>query len=195
MDKTLNYYNENAQSFASGTVSVEFTEIQDKFLQKLNPGAYILDFGCGAGRDTKYFLDQGYLVEAIDGSEQLCQIASKYTGIKVRQMLFQELEVNEKYDGIWACASILHLPKKELKEVLKKMLVALKPGGWIYTSFKYGEYEGMRNGRYFTDFTWNSFQRFIRETESLFIAESWVTGDVRPGREEEKWLNLLLQKR
>ena len=70
MDKTLNYYNENAQSFASGTVSVEFTEIQDKFLQKLNPGAYILDFGCGAGRDTKYFLDQGYLVEAIDGSEQ-----------------------------------------------------------------------------------------------------------------------------
>ena len=195
MDKTLNYYNENAQSFASGTVSVEFTEIQDKFLQKLNPGAYILDFGCGAGRDTKYFLDQGYLVEAIDGSEQLCQIASKYTGIKVRQMLFQELEVNEKYDGIWACASILHLPKKELKEVLKKMLVALKPGGWIYTSFKYGECEGMRNGRYFTDFTWNSFQRFIRDTESLSIAESWVTGDVRPGREEEKWLNLLLQKR
>lgn len=195
MDKTLNYYNENAQSFASGTVSVEFTEMQDKFLQKLNPGAYILDFGCGAGRDTKYFLDQGYLVEAIDGSEQLCQIASKYTGIKVRQMLFQELEVNEKYDGIWACASILHLPKKELKEVLKKMLVALKPGGWIYTSFKYGEYEGMRNGRYFTDFTWSSFQRFIRDTESLSIEESWVTGDVRPGREEEKWLNLLLQKR
>ena len=195
MDKTLNYYNENAQSFASGTVSVEFTEMQDKFLQKLNPGAYILDFGCGAGRDTKYFLDQGYLVEAIDGSEQLCQIASKYTGIKVRQMLFQEQDVNEKYDGIWACASILHLPKKELKEVLKNMLVALKPGGWIYTSFKYGEYEGMRNGRYFTDFTWSSFQRFIRDTESLSIEESWVTGDVRPGREEEKWLNLLLQKR
>ena len=110
-------------------------------------------------------------------------------------MLFQELKVNEKYDGIWACASILHLPKKELKEVFKKMLTALKPGGRIYTSFKYGEYEGMRNGRYFTDFTWNSFQRFIRETESLFIAESWVTGDVRPGREEEKWLNLLLQKK
>lgn len=112
------------------------------FCKSINPGAYILDFGCGAGRDTKYFLDQGYLVEAIDGSEQLCQIASKHTGIKVRQMLFQELKVNEKYDGIWACASILHLPKKELKEVFKKMLTALKPGGRIYTSFKYGEYEG-----------------------------------------------------
>ena len=74
------------------------------------------------------------------------------------------------------------------------MADALRPDGWIYTSFKYGEFEGMRNGRYFTDFTWNSFQRFIRDTESLSIEESWVTGDVRPGREEEKWLNLLLQK-
>ena len=94
MDKTLNYYNENAQSFASGTVSVEFTEMQDRFLEKLDPGAYILDFGCGAGRDTKYFLSQGYRVDAIDGSEQLCRIASDHTGIKVRQMLFQQLEAN-----------------------------------------------------------------------------------------------------
>ena len=195
MDKTLNYYNENAQSFASGTVSVEFTEMQDRFLEKLDPGAYILDFGCGAGRDTKYFLSQGYLVDAIDGSEQLCRIASDHTGIKVRQMLFQELEVNEKYDGIWACASILHLPKKELKEVLKKMLTALKTDGWIYTSFKYGEYEGNRNGRYFTDFTTDTFKDFIHDMHGLKIEEQWITGDVRPGRGEEKWLNLLLQKK
>ena len=131
----------------------------------------------------------------IDGSEELCKIASAYTGIPVRQMYFQDLDVREQYDGIWACSSILHLEKTELRSVLKKMADALRPDGWIYTSFKYGECEGMRNGRYFTDFTWNSFQRFIRDTESLSIAESWVTGDVRPGREEEKWLNLLLQKR
>ena len=194
MDKTLNYYNENAQSFADGTVSVEFTEMQDRFLEKLDPGAYILDFGCGAGRDTKYFLSQGYRVDAIDGSEQLCQIASDHTGIKVRQMLFQELEVNEKYDGIWACASILHLPKKELKEVLKKMLTALKNDGWIYTSFKYGEYEGNRNGRYFTDFTIDTFTDFVQGIQNMRIEEHWITGDVRPGRGEEKWLNLILQK-
>lgn len=195
IDKTLNYYNENAQSFASGTVSVEFTEVQVRFLKKLNLGAYILDFGCGAGRDTKYFLNQGYQVDAIDGSEQLCQIASKHTGIKVRYMLFQELEVNEKYDGIWACASILHLPKKELKDVLRKMLTALKPDGWIYTSFKYGEYEGERNGRYFTDFTIDTFTDFVQDIHNLQIEEHWITGDVRPGRGEEKWLNLILQKK
>ena len=195
IDKTLKYYNENAQSFASGTVSVKFTEVQDKFLEKLNPDAYILDFGCGAGRDTKYFLSRGYQVDAVDGSEQLCRIASEYTGIKVRQMLFQELDEKEKYDGIWACASILHLPKKQLREVLKNMYAALKSKGWSYTSFKYGEFEGERNGRHFTDFTIGTFKDFIHDMQGLKIEEHWITGDVRPGRGEEKWLNLLLQKK
>ena len=195
IDKTLKYYNENAQSFASGTVSVKFTEVQDKFLEKLNPDAYILDFGCGAGRDTKYFLSRGYQVDAVDGSEQLCRIASEYTGIKVRQMLFQELDEKEKYDGIWACASILHLPKKQLREVLKNMYAALKSKGWIYISFKYGEFEGERNGRYFTDFTTDTFKDFIHDMHGLKIEEQWITGDVRPGRGEEKWMNLLLQKK
>ena len=195
IDKTLNYYNKNAQCFTAGTVSGEFTKIQNKFLKKLNPGAYIVDFGCGTGRDTKYFLNQGYLVDAMDGSEQLCQIASELTGIKVRQMLFHELEVNEKYDGIWACASILHLQKKELKEVLEKMLTALKSDGWIYTSFKYGEYEGERNGRYFTDFTIDTFADFVQEIHNLQVEEYWITEDVRLGRSKERWLNLILQKK
>ena len=195
IDKTLKYYNENAQFFASGTVSVKFTEVQDKFLEKLNSDAYILDFGCGAGRDTKYFLSRGYQVDAVDGSEQLCRIASEYTGIKVRQMLFQELDEKEKYDGIWACASILHLPKKQLREVLENMYAALKSEGWIYISFKYGEFEGERNGRYFTDFTTDTFKDFIHDMHGLKIEEHWITGDVRPGRGEEKWLNLLLQKK
>lgn len=195
IDKTLKYYNENAQSFASGTVSVKFTEVQDKFLEKLNSDAYILDFGCGAGRDTKYFLSRGYQVDAVDGSEQLCRIASEYTEIKVRQMLFQELDEKEKYDGIWACASILHLPKKQLREVLENMYAALKSEGWIYISFKYGEFEGERNGRYFTDFTTDTFKEFIHDMHGLKIEEHWITGDVRPGRGEEKWLNLLLQKK
>lgn len=194
IDKTLKYYNENAQSFASGTVSVKFTEVQDKFLEKLNPDAYILDFGCGAGRDTKYFLSRGYQIDAIDGSEQLCRIASKYTGIKVRQMLFQELDEKEKYDGIWACASILHLPKKQLREVLENMYAALKSEGWIYTSFKYGKFEGERNGRYFTDFTKKTFDGFLSGIRHVKIEEQWLTGDVRPGRESEQWLNLILRK-
>ena len=194
-NQTIQYYDQNAADFVENTRNVDFHVMQDEFIEGLPAGAKILDMGCGSGRDTKYFLEHGYRVDAIDGSAELCALASEYTGIPVKCQLFQELDASEVYDGIWACSSILHLEKTELRSVLKKMADALRPDGWIYTSFKYGEYEGMRNGRYFTDFTWNSFQRFIRDTESLSITESWVTGDVRPGREEEKWLNLLLQKR
>lgn len=92
---TLDYYNQNAQSFATGTVSVDFHETQDRFLKLLDKGSLVLDFGCGSGRDTKYFLEHGMHVEATDGSEELCRIASDYAGIPVKQMLFQELKETE----------------------------------------------------------------------------------------------------
>lgn len=192
-NKTLDYYNQNAESFIQGTVSVDFKQTQDKFLQSLT-GKSILDFGCGSGRDTKYFIESGYAVTAIDGSEELCKSASAYTGIQVKHMLFQDLDEVDCYDGIWACSSILHLPKEELKIVTQKMSRALKPNGIIYTSFKYGNFEGERNGRYFTDFTLDVFKDFISDVKDIAIEEYWITGDVRPGREEEKWLNLILRK-
>ena len=194
MDDTIEYYNKNAEQFVQGTLSVDFTATQERFLAKLSVGTSILDFGCGSGRDTKYFLDKGYQVEATDGSAELCKLASEYTGICVKQMLFEELDEYEKYDGIWACSSILHLDKRALKDVLKKMAAALKTNGVIYTSFKYGDFEGERNGRYFVDFTQETFGEFIREVPELQIEEYWITGDVRPGRGEEKWLNLILRK-
>ena len=191
---TLDYYNRNAQSFAAGTVSVDFHETQDRFLKLLDKGSLVLDFGCGSGRDTRYFLEHGMYVEATDGSEELCRIASDYAGIPVKQMLFQELKETEKYDGIWACSSILHLPKQELKVVLMKMADALKEQGIIYTSFKYGDFEGKRNGRYFTDFTEDTFRDFVADITGIQIEEVWITGDVRQGRNEEKWLNLIIRK-
>lgn len=194
-NRTLNYYNTNAKSFVSSTLVVDFTETQDKFLHFLPPTSSILDFGCGSGRDTKYFLSAGKQVDAIDGSEELCKLASKYTGIPIKQMLFEELDVKAQYDGIWACSSILHLPKDELKDVLKKMLAALKEHGIIYTSFKYGTFEGERNGRFFTDFTEETFQKFVKDIAGIQIEEEWITGDVRPERGEERWLNLILRKK
>ena len=191
---TLDYYNQNAQSFVEGTISVDFHETQDRFLKLLDKGSLVLDFGCGSGRDTKYFLEHGMYVEATDGSEELCRIASDYAGIPVKQMLFQELKETEKYDGIWACSSILHLPKQKLKAVLMKMADALKEQGVIYTSFKYGDFEGERNGRYFTDFTEDAFRDFIADIAEIQIEETWITGDVRQGRNEEKWLNLIMRK-
>lgn len=192
---TLEYYDRNAAEFSKGTLNVDFSVTQERFLKKLKENACILDFGCGSGRDTKYFLEKGYRVDAIDGSEELCRLASEYTGITVKKMFFQELKEIEKYDGIWACSSILHLNKTELKSVISKMITALKPDGIIYTSFKYGDFEGERNGRFFTDFTEYSFEEYIQDIPEIGMEEVWITGDVRPGRSEENWLNLILRKK
>lgn len=194
MMNTIEYYNQNAREFFDSTIAVDFRDIQKKFLSYLPPFALILDFGCGSGRDTKFFKESGCLVEATDGSAELCKYAENYTGIAVKQMLFQELNEKNKYDGIWACSSILHLPYHDLLSVMKKMETALKMDGIIYTSFKYGTYEGERNGRYFTDMTENTFSKLISQVESLKIEEQWVTQDVRPGRGKERWLNLILRK-
>ena len=166
---TINYYNDNAVGFAEDTKAVDFADIQQIFLEHLSENAAILDFGCGSGRDTKYFLDHGYHVTATDGSESLCKIAADYTGIHVKQMLFEELNDENQYDGIWACASILHLPKVELPNIFYKMLHALKSNGEIYTSFKYGTFEGERNGRYFTDFIETEFIELIRPVQGLRV--------------------------
>ncbi len=191
--RTIGYYEMNADAFADTTIDVIFTDIQDKFLSYLPETGHILDFGCGSGRDTKYFMDKGYAVDAADGSEKMCEIAGGNTGITVRHIMFSDLDENRKYDGIWACASVLHLPKKELKDVFEKMIMAVKPGGYIYSSFKYGEFEGYRNGRYFTDFTLESFHEFLKTFPELTVTEEWISSDVRPGRQDEKWLNVILK--
>ena len=194
MDYTIDYYNQNAKNFIENTQNVDMHLAQDKFLQLLDSQSSILDFGCGSGRDTKYFLEKGYHVTATDGSAELCKLASAFTGIEVKEMLFQELDDINKYDGIWACSSILHLPKKELFPVLRKMCIALKSAGVIYSSFKYGDFEGERNGRYFTDFTEDTFRDFIKDIPELTIEDHWITSDVRPGRGNETWLNLIIRK-
>lgn len=195
LNKTINYYDTNAKEFVEGTLNVDFKATQDKFINKLPAKGYILDFGCGSGRDTKYFLAKDFNVDAIDGSIELCKIASEYTNIKVRHMYFNELSIVNKYDGIWACSSILHLSLDDLVDVFKRMSKALKDEGIIYTSFKYGDFSGERNGRYFTDMTEDSFANLIANVNNLKVEEQWITADVRPQRGNEKWLNLILRKK
>lgn len=191
---TLKYYNKNSADFVLSTREVDFREIQDKFLGLIAPKSFILDFGCGSGRDTKYFLSKGYTVEAWDGSIELCRTASEFAQVDVKNKLFQDLSAHGLYDGIWACSSILHLPLDELILVMTKIESALKNNGILYTSFKYGEFSGERNGRYFTDMTEGRFDGILKKCTDFQIIEIWRTGDVRPGRDNEQWLNILLRK-
>lgn len=193
--RTLDYYNTKAKDFVSDTVDVAFTDIQDIFLEYIPVGGRILDFGCGSGRDTRYFLSKGYDVDATDGSEELCKIASEYASVQVKQMLFEELNAIEEYDGIWACASILHVEKKQLPDIMKKIAIATKTGGVVYTSFKYGDFEGIRNGRFFTYLTEESFGELLEAVPELVVEKLWISADVRAERGEERWLNIVLRKR
>ena len=192
-NQTIQYYNQNATDFVENTRNVDFHVIQDEFLRKLPEGAAILDLGCGSGRDTKYFLEHGYQVNAIDGSAELCALASEYTGILVKCLLFQEWNEREAYDGIWACSSLLHLSYGELDDVLYRIENALRPQGILYMSFKHGVFEGERNGRYFLDFTEEKMDQLLKNHTGLRLLRSFHTEDVRPDRKEE-WLNLFLQK-
>lgn len=194
MTPTITYYNHNAKEFSENTKNITFTEIQDKFLGYLEPESRLLDLGCGSGRDTKYFLEHGFQVDAMDGSEELCKIASKFTGIEVNCKLFQELSCKEVYDGVWACASILHLKTKDLQEVFIKVAEALKEQGVVYISFKYGVFEGMRNGRYFNDMNQEKIHSLLERISFFKVEEMWITSDARKDREEEKWLNLILRR-
>lgn len=194
-DPTLDYYEENARAFARSTREADMSLARQAFLSRIPAGGRILDFGCGSGRDTKAFLDLGYEAEAADGSPALCREASAYTGLEVRCMRFEDLDAEEAYDGIWACASILHLKKEVLGKVFASMARALKGEGVLYASFKYGTFEGLRRGRHFTDFTEETFAAFLASVPVFETEETWISRDVRPGRDEEKWLNLLLRKK
>ena len=149
MDKTLEYYNQSAHAYAADTLNADVSKLYEFFLSRLPAHATILDLGCGSGRDSLHFLREGYRVQSIDGSPEFCKLASQLTGQPVLCRTFEDIDFAEEFDGIWACASILHVPSTRLPLVLENISHALKKGGHLYASFKYGTFEGDRNGRYF----------------------------------------------
>ena len=192
--ETLEYYDQIVKDFASRTLSADMSEEQERFTACLLDGALILDFGCGPGRDTKIFLDAGYRVEAIDGSEEMCRAASAYTGIPVKRMLFEELDAEKRYDGIWACASLLHLPAGKLPDVLRKIERALKSGGVLYASFRYGDFEGMLNGRYFTYYTEETLAEVFGAAPGLRVFDMRIAEDRLPEKRDLQWICALARR-
>ena len=193
-DGTLDYYNQNAAAFAGRTVETDLTCLYAPFLALLQPGASILDLGCGSGRDSKYFLDRGYAVTAVDGSSELCKIASAHIGRPVRQLLFQDLDYVEAFDAVWANACLLHVSPSALPGILQKINDALKPDGILHASFRHGSFSGERDGRLFTDLTERDLMGIIEHAPGFKIMDISVTQDARPDRGDIEWLNAILRK-
>ena len=190
---TMTYYQRNAQTFFDATVSVDMSSLYAPFLNLVVPGGRVLDAGCGSGRDAKAFGTLGYQVEAFDASAEMAELAAAYTGLPVRQKTFSALEAEEHYDGIWCCASLLHLPQAELSQAMQRLARALKPGGIWYLSFKYGVGEREKEGRHFTDLNEAGLEAQVAALPQVSIIEQWTTQDKRPDR-DEVWLNALLRR-
>lgn len=188
-----NYYDENYEEYFKNTIDADMSEMIERFLSYLKPGARILDAGCGVGRDTKVFLQKGYEVEAFDSSVQMCRISSEYTGQQTRLLRFEDMDYDNEFDGIWACASLLHVSREDLQDVFSRLEKALIRGGVLYASFKLGS-DYSENGRCFTCFDENEIIMFLKNSSTLGIMKMNVSRDVREEESFKLWTNLFLIK-
>jgi SAM-dependent methyltransferase len=194
-DPTLDYYAARADEFVRETLAVDMTPLYEPFLALVRPGGRVLDAGCGSGRDARAFLRRGYAVTAFDASPELARLASGVVGQPVGVLRFQDVAYEEAFDGVWACASLLHLPRAGVRDAVGRLVKALVPGGVLYVSFKRGAGEGERGGRHFTDYTADGLRTELNGCAGLAVVGVWESADVRPGREAEGWVNALARKR
>ena len=193
---TLDYYNKNSEEYFNSTLNVDMTNTYKPFLKLVPKDGKILDLGCGSGRDSMNFMKLGYEVTAVDGSKELAKKASALLGKEVIASTFEELELKEKFHGIWACASLLHIKREDLKTVLNNLYNNLDDNGVFYMSFKYGEKEYVDDkNRYFNCFTDESIIGFINENTKFNILGLYITEDKLGRVNEVKWLNLICNKK
>jgi SAM-dependent methyltransferase len=194
MDHTDQYYERFAAEFFGSTVGVDMAPIHQRFLARLPARAHILDAGCGSGRDAKAFAEAGFQVTAFDASAELARLASTYCGFEVAVRRFEEVDDVDAFDGIWCCASLLHVPLAAMPATLDRLWRALRPGGTLYLSFKHGTGERSHGGRRFTDADEATLRQWIGRWPDVHQLDLWLTNDQRPDR-TERWTNALATRK
>ena len=191
---SIDYYNRYAVPYYEETVDVDMTEVIEPFMELLPENAEVLDLGCGSVRDTIVLEERGFYVTPMDGSEEMCKLAEINTDQEVLQMTYDEMEFDDVFDGIWACAALVHLTDDEMREIMKKLIQALKADGILYFSVHKGDRDGIYNGRYFRDYTRKELSDLMEEFPELELINMWTTQDARSGKSDGQWLNVLAKK-
>ena len=194
MNQTIDYYNKNSEKFYKNTVHIDLSELYPKFLRHIPDNGTILDLGCGSGRDSLYFLEKGYIITSVDASEEMVRLSSELTGQKTQYLRMQDIEFKNEFNGIWACASLLHIDKKLTESVFNILCNALRDNGVLYASYKYGKGTSILGDRYYNNYDETSFAEVIDNVNNFEILTYWITKDLRPDRIDEKWLNVILKK-
>jgi len=192
-DPTIRYYDEHAEQYANETLSIDMGGLYAPFLERVPSGGRVLDLGCGPGRDVRAFTRMGYDVTGVDGSAAMVEIARGINACPIHQMTFEDIPWRNEFHGIWACASLLHVPPKRISDTLSRLSIALEAQGVLYTSFKTGVGASNSSDRVFTNLTEPELNAIIRETDGLIVEKLWITQDARPHRKDEQWLNALLR--
>ena len=179
MDRqTLDFYQTRASEWAAA-LPYEYSAELDAFLDRLNPGACILELGCGDGRDAERMIARGFAVDASDGSPEMARLASKRLARKVPVMRFEELDADGEYDAAWCHTSLLHAAEEDLPGILARIHRALKPGGLHFASYKGGAGGGRDQfGRFYSYIPSERLEAAYRE------AGTWAEFalDTRDGR-------------
>ncbi len=192
--RTLDFYNQNAKQYVAETADLDVSSVRHLFLDFIPKGGHILDLGCGSGRDSLYFIEQGYGVTAMDASSEMARLASQRLGQTVQVMSFQELNYSNTFDGIWACASLLHCPKQEMKAVTRKLIKALKTNGVLFMSFKQGTGERIdERGRFFNNYTELELAEILAEYSQLHVLDMFTESKPLRGG-FQIWLNVFVRK-
>lgn len=190
---TIEYYNKYASLIFEDTVGRDLSGVRGEFLALLEEGDTVLDLGCGSGRDSLAFYEQGFDVTPLDASEEMCKLAEIHTGLEVLNMRYEDMEFEEAFDGIWGNEALIHLPKDELPGILTKLTRALCRDGLLFLSFQEGSFEGARGERFFCEYSGEELERILRGTGRLEILKLWTTDDEsRDGG--GKLLNVLARK-
>ena len=191
---TLDFYNQHAKEYFFQTVKADLSATYKKFLPFIKKEGLILDLGCGSGRDSYYFKQNGYQIVAVDGAKELATQASLLLGQPVLNQLFEDIQFNEEFDGVWACASLLHVSAKELPSILIKIRESLKKEGVFYISVKEGEGSGVEDGRFFQYYSPSQFHHLISQCGGLKIETAWSHTELRDEGNKVVWLNVIGRK-